>query len=124
MRKKDFVIIAIFLLVAAILWIWTSKRPDGDIAAGEVVIYKDGQVFAAVPLTVERTVVVEDENGSRNVIRVEDGKAEMIEASCPDQICVHSRPVQKNGQSIICLPNRVSVEVRSTQENEIDGVSE
>lgn len=117
-------IIAIFLLVAAILWIWTSKRPDGDIAAGEVVIYKDGQVFAAVPLTVERTVVVEDENGSRNVIRVEDGKAEMIEASCPDQICVHSRPVQKNGQSIICLPNRVSVEVRSTQENEIDGVSE
>jgi len=123
MKKKDFVVILIFLAVAVILWILMNKIP-GDTAGGEVVIYKNREEFAVIPLTDERTIVVEDKGGNRNVIRIEDGKVRMIEANCPDQVCVNTRPAQADGQSIICLPNRVAVEVRSTGKNEIDGVSE
>ncbi|NLM11880.1 MAG: NusG domain II-containing protein [Clostridiaceae bacterium] len=123
MKKKDFLIIVFFLITAVILWLLVNITL-ADITKGEVVIYKEGKVFATIPLTAEETVIVEDEIGNRNVIKVEGGKVTMTEASCRDQICVHTRPARKDGQSIICLPNRVAVEVRSTQKNEIDGVSE
>lgn len=123
MKKNDFLLIAIFLLVAAILWLWSSGSPS-EVTEGEVVIYKDGHEFALIPLATEKTVIVEDDDGNRNVIQIQGGRVEMIEATCQDQICVHTRPAQKDEQSIICLPNRVVVEVRSTNKNEIDGVSE
>ncbi len=48
----------------------------------------------------------------------------MTEANCADQVCVHTRPADREGQSIVCLPNRVVVEVRSLKKDAIDGVSE
>lgn len=123
MKKRDFLLIGVFLIAAAVLWLVTKTATGGN-TGGKVVVFKDGKVFATVPLTADETVIVEDENGNRNVIRVEGGEARMIEANCRDQVCVHTRPAGKDGQSIICLPNRVTVEIRSTQTNEIDGVSE
>jgi len=123
MKRKDFMVIAIFLTAAAILWLLVNRTP-GDAGNGEVVVYKDREEYAVIPLTADGTIVAEDDNGNRNVIRVEGGMVRMIEASCPDQVCVNTRPARANGQSIICLPNRVAVEIRSTHENELDGVSE
>lgn len=123
MRKKDIFLTAVFLIAAAILWLFMNTVQE-DVGTGEVVIYKDGEVMEVVPLTAEKTVVIEDENGNRNVVRVEGGKAEMTEANCRDQVCVNTRPARKSGESVICLPNRVVVEIRSTTENVIDGVSE
>jgi len=48
----------------------------------------------------------------------------MQEADCPDQVCVNTRPADREGQSIVCLPNRVVVEVRGSKKDFIDGVSE
>ena len=48
----------------------------------------------------------------------------MIEADCNDKICVNTRPARKDGQSVVCLPNRVVVEIRSIEQDDIDGVSE
>lgn len=123
MKKKDFLIIVIFVITAVILWLLFNRMP-GEITNGEVVVYKDRRVIEVIPLTAEKTVVIEDENGNRNVVQVEGGKARIVEANCRDQICVNTRSAQANGQSIICLPNRVAVEIRSTRKNEIDGVSE
>ncbi len=47
----------------------------------------------------------------------------MVKADCPDQLCVNQKPVSKNHESIICLPNRVVVEVESKEESEYDAVT-
>jgi hypothetical protein len=41
-------------------------------------------------------------------------------ASCPDQICVKHKAIYKNGETIICLPNEVFVEVESSEEKDVD----
>jgi hypothetical protein len=123
MKKNDIYLIAAAILLAAAMWllIYGTQKKD---AGGEVVVYKDGEVFYAGSLDFETIITVEGEEGSINVVLVKDGKAVMKKASCPDQICVHTRPAEKDGQSIICLPNRVSVEVRNAGIKDIDGVSE
>ena len=54
---------------------------------------------------------------------IKNGKADMTEADCPDKLCVHQKPVSKNHESIICLPNKVIVEVDSSANSEFDAVT-
>ena len=122
MKKNDALLILIGLFIAAAAWFWLNGEMEP--ADGTVVIYKDGNVHTTLPLSSDEIITVEDIEGGINVVSIKDGKAEMIEANCPDKLCIHTRPAQKNGQSIVCLPNRVVVEVKSTEKDLIDGVSE
>ena len=58
---------------------------------------------------VSHAVVKNNEHLNRFVIR--DGKAYMEYASCPDGICVDHSPIFRDGESIVCLPNRVVITV-------------
>ncbi len=46
------------------------------------------------------------------ILIIKDGEAYMLEADCPNQICVHHSPVSHKGENIVCLPNRVIIEIR------------
>lgn len=46
------------------------------------------------------------------ILIIKDGEAYMQEADCPNQICVHHSPVLHKGETIVCLPNRVIIEIR------------
>ena len=50
----------------------------------------------------------------------------MIEADCPDQICVHSVPITAKGGSIVCLPNHIVLRVTNIDdgEREVDTIAE
>ena len=75
-----------------------------------VVIRVDKEVFGVYDLTVDKTVPVTGE-GFSNILVIRDGKADMTEADCPDRICVKHRPVSRVGETIVCLPHKVVVEV-------------
>lgn len=53
-----------------------------------------------------------------NVVRISDGEASMTEASCPDKLCEHEGRISKNGETIICLPNRVVLTVTDTDKEQ------
>jgi len=122
-KKKDLIIITACIILAVSAWLCVNS-PFTEAAAGEAVIYKDGVEYGTIPLNMDKTIVIEDRNGRRNTVSVKEGKVSMAEANCPDQVCVHTRPADREGQSIVCLPNRVVVEVRSLKKDAIDGVSE
>ena len=46
----------------------------------------------------------------------------MIDANCPDKLCVKQKSISKNNENIICLPNKVIVEVESEENSEYDAV--
>jgi len=45
------------------------------------------------------------------ILVISDGKADMESADCPNQICVHHSAISHTGETIVCLPNRVVIEV-------------
>lgn len=49
---------------------------------------------------------------SYNLLSVSSSGVFMEAADCPDQICVHHIPIMRDGESIICLPHRLAVEIR------------
>lgn len=123
MKKNDAWLILIGLFMAAAVWFCLNNTQTKQ-AESLVVIYKDGSVYKTLPLFSDEIITIQDEEGRTNVISIKDGKANMIEANCHDKLCVHARAVRKEGQSIVCLPNRVVIEIKGTERNAVDGVSE
>ena len=62
-------------------------------------------------------------NGGTNTVQIENGKVKMAAANCPDQICVHQKAISRNGESIICLPNKIVLKIVDGEEAELDAVT-
>ena len=97
------------LLVAGIVGMIAaqSAREEGSL----VLITWNDEVQGTYPLSEDRSLVYEGENGPRNVVTIQDGMVFMGEANCPDQICVKHSPTDQTADPIVCLPNRLVVEV-------------
>ncbi|MBQ4579881.1 MAG: NusG domain II-containing protein [Clostridia bacterium] len=123
MNKKNLLVIGgIFLIAAALLAVTLLNRPMTAVEEDMVIISVDGKEYARVPLSKPRMVTVEQQNGCVNVVEVSDHGAVMLSSTCDNQLCVQMGEVtvdnweiRPNQQFIICLPNRVSVELAVTE---------
>ncbi len=50
-------------------------------------------------------------NGGTNLLIISDGKAFIKDADCPDGLCINQGKISLSGERIVCLPNRVMIEV-------------
>ena len=55
------------------------------------------------------------DEGAFNLFSVTDGVVRMEAADCRDQICVRHRAVSAVGESIICLPHKLVVEITTAE---------
>ena len=118
MERKNWLIpLAVAVVALLLLMISQLSRPAGA-EESMAVITLDGEVIDRVPLSAPLTVRVEQPNGAVNVVEVSDHGAVMLSSTCDNQLCVHMGEVtvdnwefRPNQAFIICLPNRVSVEL-------------
>lgn len=119
-RKKLFrdslLIVGLLLVVGTLVLFLFLSRERG----GFVEVTKDGVLIATYSLTEERTVAL---NEGTNILVIEDGVAYLSYADCPDHTCVRTGKIMYNGQSIVCLPNRITVTVVSDGSGGVDFVS-
>ena len=64
---------------------------------------------------------IEDGNGGYNIIRIENGRIAVIEADCPDKVCVGQGYIENGAVPIVCLPHKLSVTIINSYEN-VDAV--
>ncbi len=77
-------------------------------------ISQDGVLLQRINLaavTEDITIPVRTENGE-NIILVQRGRISMQSASCPDQLCVHQGGISDKAVPIVCLPNRVVIQIK------------
>ncbi len=111
MKKRDLILIAGVLLAAlALLLVFELTRKEG----ARVVVKVDGTEVAEYSLTENGTYEL---NGGTNILRIEDGKAYLCEADCPDHLCVKQGKVHRTGEVITCLPNKLTVTVYGAEES-------
>ena len=114
LRKADLLLLAAALVFGAVLAAVLLLCASGG---GTVQVRVAGAVTAAYPLDRDASYTITGANGGTNLLVIEDGAARIEEASCPDGVCVHTGRIRRNGQSIVCLPNQVVVEIVSDMEN-------
>ena len=108
-KKADIILAAVLIILGLAASYFLSF---GDSLGSELVITSHGKTFGTYSLLEDRTVKVKTSDGHFNVVRIEDGCARIESADCSGQDCVHSHSISKGGETIVCLPNKLVVEIR------------
>lgn len=116
MKKKDLLLAGTILLLAFAVWSFNQFFFPKDIRKIRITV--DGELYGEYSLQEDQEISI----GKTNVCRIEDGKVKMIEASCPDKLCMQQRAVDEKGGSIICLPNKVVIEAVGGNSASQDGL--
>ena len=106
--RYDILLIAVLLFVSALaLGIMLLSRTEGERVSVEI----NGVQTAQYSLSVDGEYPL---NGGTNILVIENGEAYLRYADCPDKVCVNTGRIRYEGQTIVCLPNKVTVTVRGT----------
>lgn len=102
MKKGDFIIIAVVVMVFIVSAFAFLSLDE----ASRVVIKQDNKIVYDQSIDQNATF----DTGS-NLVVINDGSVYIKEANCKNQDCVRHGKITKKGESIICLPNKVIVEI-------------
>lgn len=117
-KKKDWILIVLIIIIAGCSYLMHHLLQGTG--SGQVVVKINGAIEGVYDLNDDQEISLND--GS-NILIIDNGKADMIEADCPDKLCVDQRAISKNNESIICLPNKIIVEIESTSESQLDAMT-
>lgn len=112
-KKKDLLLIITVLIIA--LAFYFCQEFTGENSDNQVVVMVDGETYGTYDLNEDQTISI---NHGSNILKIQDKEAKIIEADCPDKLCVHQSPISKSSQSIICLPNKLVVKIVAGHGNE------
>lgn len=121
MRKYDFYLIGGILLLAILLGSFQFLRRQER--SSLAVVTQDGEQLGSYILSVDKELTFTDARGGRNVLQIKNGKACMSEADCPDKLCMRQKGISRTGESIICLPHRLVIEIKNGEDSNVDAVT-
>lgn len=121
MKKKDLILGAgiIVIALAMLLGMQLTRGEEGN----QIRVMLDGKIYGTYSLSKDQTIEVKD-GDFYNRIRIEDGKAYMEEANCPDGYCEEQGKISGHTQTIVCLPHKLVVEVLENENDQSFGTSD
>ncbi len=119
MRKGDKILTFLLVFIAAI---WAvvfvlsySKNP------GMLVVKSDGRIVKEIRLTPHTNITfsVKSKEGHLTV-EIKNGKARVIQSTCRDKLCIREGWISRAGESITCLPNRITISITGERRGKVD----
>lgn len=116
-HRNDALLVAVLLLLGGALALYLNLTRE---AGGRAVVQVNGEVLMELPLDTDTRITL-GTGEDTNLLVIESGAAQVIEATCPDQVCVRQGAVRYEGESIVCLPHKLVVTIQGGQPNGVDG---
>lgn len=111
------IIILLFLILAGVffsVWIFRPVSAPGN----SLEIRQDGKILKSLPLSQNTKETIDSKTGGTNTFIIQDGSVTMIEADCGDHTCIQTGSIQKNGESIVCLPHRLVLQIVASEKDD------
>ena len=119
MNKTTKLILAALLLVVAASAAFLLLKPE-EPAHPVARITVTGTTVNEIALdsaSLPQTFTYEGVGGFTNTIVAEQGRIRVSEAGCPDQVCVHQGWISDGTVPIVCLPNKLIIEIKGGGES-------
>lgn len=113
-KKWDIILIALLVCLSFVPVLISGVMMNREYKETYAEITIDGKLYKKIPLSEhkgEEEFTVKTKNGY-NLIKIKDQSVAIIDADCPDKICERPGFISKPGQSLVCLPHKLMVEVR------------
>jgi len=120
LRPWDGIIVVILILLSfAPVLVFSLNRTTSS--TQEAVLSVDGKELKTFDLSDNSqsyTYRYEDKDGDYNLIEVKGNRIRIKEANCGDQICVRRGWIDESGETIVCLPHKLLIEIKSSDGGE------
>ena len=120
-KKLDFVIIAVLMILSFLPEILLGASVGKGFNNTYAEITVAGRLYKTIPLSAhkgEETIELKTDLGT-NIIKIKDNKIGIIEADCPDKVCMNPEHIEKPGQSLVCLPHKVMIEIKGRADDDV-----
>lgn len=122
-KKWDLVLLIALLLLSLVPeGVFILSGSDRMLEGTKAVVQVNGSVYKEIPLSEHHgtdTFTIQTADGYNTVV-VKDQKIGIIEADCPDKICIQEGFIRNPGETTVCLPHKVMIEICSTATEEPD----
>lgn len=119
--KKDIILLVGILLIAFIIWLiplFLNKD-----APAVVRVLQEGLEIGTYSILEDQTISISYEEEGYNLLLISGGQVSVSDADCPDGLCIRQRAISRNGESIICLPHKLVIQIESKEESDLDAVT-
>jgi hypothetical protein len=124
MKKYDPVLYAslAFIFILSCAGAYSLSRQDGDLT---LVVTRDGSEIVRSPLTrfPSRKNLEFRHDGGFNIISAGTDGVRMISADCPGGDCLRTRTIDSPGETIVCMPHKLTVKLTSRRDGAYDAMS-
>ncbi len=107
------ILLLVGILAASVLFLLAVRIFSAD--GRRVVVSVDGVVRETYSLDRDLETTIRTDAGY-NVLRIREGNVSVTEADCPDRICVKHSEIRKAGETILCLPHKLAVEIQGGED--------
>lgn len=125
MTKGDKILI-VAVIIINVISLWLVKNIAFNQNSKYISVQVNGEEIKRIIFDknmVGKQIPIETEYGY-NLIEIGDEKVRVIEADCPDKLDVKQGYISRVGEVIVCLPNRLVIEIKGTRaETNVDGLS-
>ncbi|KXB67644.1 hypothetical protein HMPREF3181_00244 [Parvimonas sp. KA00067] len=122
MKKGDFILIFTLLVIFCFSFVYINKSfvstEDKYIS-----VQVNGEEIKQITFGNKKNIYPIRTSFGLNILEVDKDGVRVIEASCPDKLDVKFGKISKVGQAIICMPNRLVIQIKSRQNNDLDVVN-
>ncbi len=109
--KNDIIIISIIVLIAVFLLVFMNySKKQGNV----IIVTIDDEIYETYDLNQDITVNLH----TGNTLVIKDNTAYVSESNCRDKICINQGKISIVGETIICLPHKLVIEVKEADYNE------
>jgi hypothetical protein len=121
---RPFAAIDAIIISALVCGAFLTFNKLGSLTPDTVAVFRQNAVIAEYPLKNDVSFTVNGKRGSVG-IEIKNGAAKISHATCPRGICKLSGAISNSNGRIICAPNNIMVQIRSSgaRENGVDGVT-
>lgn len=119
-RRNDVLLLCALVGAGLVLFaLLHTLRPAG----ARVCVRVDGEEVASFSLSEEADYTIRSRDGGVNELKIASGSVWLDSANCPDCLCVKQGKIRYAGDSIICLPHGVVVELTGEDALGLDAVT-
>ena len=116
LKYGDFIVVFLEVAVSAVLFAFSFFGSEKLVAE----ISLDGEAFQSVELfSLEEEKILQV--GDCEILVENDGVS-FLSSSCPDKLCINRGKLKKAGDTMACVPEKVTVVLKKAKGNDVDAV--
>lgn len=124
--KKNDVVLLVFYIILTIAMTGYVVQDKINATEDQIQIYSDGKVVKSIEWPAKNQKFEVSSELGFIVVKIENNQVSVVDSNCRDRICVHTKAVDQGGEMIVCLPNKMYVEIKkkNTSKSELDALSQ